>query len=71
MPTPPVEAEQRLDLLLQVSDFAPPAGFAAQAKVADPAVYTQAAADPPAWWADQARERLDWTAPFTETGSTQ
>ena len=66
MPTPPIEAEQRLDLLLQVSDFAPPAGFAAQAKVADPAVYAQAAADPPAWWADQARQRLDWNAPFTE-----
>src|SRR5271170_571919 len=66
MPVLPTEAEQRLELLLQVKDFAPPAGFTAQAEVADPAVYTQAAADPLAWWAAQARQRLDWAAPFTE-----
>jgi len=34
--------------------------------VADAAVYEQAAADPDAWWADQARQRLDWDTPFTE-----
>ena len=55
MPRPPIEAEQRLELLLQVRDFAPPAEFAAQAEVADAAVYEQAAADPKAWWAGQAR----------------
>src|ERR1700683_1339005 len=62
----PTEAEQRVELLLKVKYFAPPAEFTAQAKVADPAVYNQAAADPPAWWAAQARERLDWATPFTE-----
>src|ERR1700684_11284 len=66
MSAPPTEAEQRLELLLEVKDFAPPAGFTAQAKVADPAVYEQAAADPQAWWAGQARQRLDWATPFTE-----
>jgi acyl-CoA synthetase (AMP-forming)/AMP-acid ligase II len=59
-------AEERLDQLLQAPDFAPPAEFAAQAKVADAAVYEQAAADPQAWWADQARQRLDWDTPFAE-----
>src|ERR1700733_8029215 len=66
MPRPPIEAEQRLELLLQVRDFAPPPEFAAQAEVADAAVYEQAAADPKAWWAGQARQRLDWDTPFTE-----
>jgi acetyl-CoA synthetase len=66
MSTPLTEAEKRLELLLQVGDFPPPAGFAAQAKVADAAVYEQAAADPEAWWAGQARQRLDWATPFTE-----
>ncbi len=34
--------------------------------VADPAVYEQAAADLQAWWAEQARQRLDWDSPFSE-----
>src|ERR1700683_1216439 len=66
MPRPPIEAEQRLELLLQVRDFAPPPEFAAQAEVADAAVYEQAAADPTAWWAGQARRRLDGPPPFPE-----
>src|ERR1700738_3106870 len=64
MPAPP--AEERLDQLLQAPDFAPPAEFAAQAKVADAAVYEQAAADPQAWWADRAGQRLNWDTPFAE-----
>ena len=55
----------RLDGLLQVETFPPPAGFAARAQVRDPAVYQQAAADPEAWWATQARERLHWDTPFS------
>ena len=43
---------ERLEGLLQVEKFPPPAGFAARAQVRDPAVYEQAAADPAAWWAD-------------------
>src|ERR1700720_3704507 len=63
---PATPAEERLERLLQAPDFAPPAEFAAQAKVTDAAVYEQAAADPQAWWAGQARQRLDWDTPFTE-----
>src|ERR1700678_4280342 len=66
MSIPAIPAEERLEQLLRVEEFAPPAEFAAQAEVADAAVYEQAAADPQAWWADQARQRLDWDTPFTE-----
>src|SRR5271169_1962584 len=55
----------RLEKLLQVEKFPPPADFVARARVRDPAVYEQAAADPAAWWATQARERLHWEAPFS------
>ena len=57
MSTPATQAEERLELLLQTKDFPPPAEFAAQAEIVDPAVYEQAAADPQAWWAGQARSR--------------
>jgi acetyl-CoA synthetase len=66
MSTPATQAEERLELLLQTRDFPPPAEFAAQAEIVDPAVYEQAAANPQAWWAGQARQRLDWATPFTE-----
>ena len=55
----------RLEKLLQVEKFPPPADFAARARVSDPGVYEQAAADPAAWWATQARERLHWETPFS------
>jgi acetyl-CoA synthetase len=55
----------RLESLLQVETFPPPAGYAARAQVRDQAVYQQAAADPEAWWATQARERLHWDTPFS------
>src|SRR2546429_6237370 len=56
---------ERLEDLLQVETFPPPAGFAARSQVRDLAVYEQAAADPEAWWATQARERLHWDTPFS------
>jgi succinate-acetate transporter protein len=55
----------RLENLLPVEKFPPPSGFAARAQVTDPAVDQQAAADPTAWWAAQARERLLWNKPFS------
>ncbi len=58
MPGPYPKVGDRLEKLLQVEKFPPPAGFVARARVSDPAVYEQAAADPAAWWATQARERL-------------
>src|SRR5580698_4624386 len=60
MSTPAIPAEERLEQLLRVEEFAPPAEFAAQAEVADAAVYEQAAADPQAWWAGQARAGLGY-----------
>jgi acetyl-CoA synthetase len=60
---PPVE--ERLEELLRVEEFAPPPGFAGQAQVRDQALYDRAAQDGPAWWAGQARQRLDWEKPFS------
>ena len=65
MPDPHVPLGDRLEMLLQVEKFPPPADFAARAQVRDAAVYEQAAADPAAWWAAQARERLHWDTPFS------
>jgi acetyl-CoA synthetase len=65
MPRTQSSVEERLEELLQTEEFPPPPEFAARAKVRDQAVYEKAAADGPAWWADQARQRLDWQTPFS------
>src|SRR6266566_7190756 len=65
MPGTQASDEERLEQLLQAGEFPPPPEFAARAKVPDQAVYEKAAADGPAWWADQARQRLDWQTPFS------
>jgi acetyl-CoA synthetase len=49
----------RLDELLEVERFPPPAGFREHAVVRDPSVYEEAAKDRLAWWEKQA-ERLEW-----------
>ncbi len=64
MSAPSQSTSERLDQLRDVEAFPPPADFAAQAKVTDPGSYEQAAADAPAWWAGQARQRLHWQTPF-------
>ena len=46
--------------------FPPDATTAASANV-NAAIYAEAAADPVAFWAKQARERLTWRTPFTKT----
>jgi acetyl-CoA synthetase len=61
MPSP----SERIEQLLDAGPFDPPADFAQHAKVTDPEIYEQAAADPPAWWAEQARQRLEWATPFS------
>ena len=63
MPGPSVE--DRIEQLSAIEAFSPPADFAAQAQVRDPGDYGRAAADGPAWWAEQARQRLDWHIPFS------
>ncbi|MBJ7521456.1 MAG: acetate--CoA ligase [Solirubrobacteraceae bacterium] len=50
---------QRLEELLSVERFSPPAAFTEQALIADDGVHAAAAADPAAWWAEQARA-LSW-----------
>ncbi len=59
--------EQRLTELLEVERFEPPAEFAAEALLSDPAVYAEAAADPPAWWLRQATELLEWAEPPSQS----
>ena len=58
--------ERRLTELLEVERFEPPARFRERARLADPAVYEQAAADPEAWWLRQATELLEWAKPPSE-----
>ena len=65
MPDSHASLGDHLEQLLQVEKFPPSASFAAAAQVSDAAVYEQAAADPVAWWATQARERLHWDTPFS------
>ena len=64
-PSSPSSVAQRIEELLDVATFPPPADFAKHAQVTDPAIYEHAAADAPAWWAEQARARLDWQTPFS------
>jgi acetyl-CoA synthetase len=65
-PSSPSSVAQRIEELLDVATFPPPADFAKHAQVTDPAIYEHAAADAPAWWAEQARARVDWQTPFSE-----
>jgi acetyl-CoA synthetase len=57
---------RRLEELLEIESFPPPEEFARDALLNDPEVYERAAADPLAWWTEQARA-LDWIKEPTET----
>ena len=61
-----LDLEQRLATLLEQPSFAPPEDFVAAAALSDAAIYAEAGADSPAWWAERALE-LDWFEPFTKT----
>jgi acetyl-CoA synthetase len=65
MPGPHSPLGDRLRDLLKEEKFPPPVGFAARALASNSSAYEQAAADPAAWWATQARERLHWDTPFS------
>jgi len=52
--------EQELDGMLKIERFEPPEEFRAAARWSDPKIYEEAAADPVAWWTQQAKELLDW-----------
>jgi len=62
-PTPSPEIE---NLLTEDRTFPPAPAFVAQAN-ATADLYLRAAADPEAFWADLARERIDWMEPFHTT----
>ena len=64
MPRTQSSVEDRLEQLERTETFPPPPDFAEHAQVRDTGIYDKAAADPAAWWADQARQRLDWQTPF-------
>jgi acetyl-CoA synthetase len=55
----------RVEQLLGQERFPPQQEFTAMATENDRTVYERAAADPAGWWAEQARDRLDWDKPFT------
>ncbi|MGK2850414.1 MAG: acetate--CoA ligase [Candidatus Limnocylindrales bacterium] len=62
-PTPSPEIE---NLLAEDRKFAPSAGFSGQAN-ATADLYLRAEADPEAFWAELARERIEWIEPFHTT----
>jgi acetyl-CoA synthetase len=57
---------QRLEELLEVESFPPSEQFARDALLNDPEVYERAAADPLAWWEEQARA-LHWFSDWDTT----
>jgi acetyl-CoA synthetase len=58
------ELERRLEELLGQDRFAPPPSFFTKGPFRDASVHADAARDPDAFWAEQAR-RLHWDVPFT------
>jgi acetyl-CoA synthetase len=52
--------ERELESMLEIEKFEPPEEFRSQATWSDPKVYEEAAADPEAWWMEQAKDLLDW-----------
>jgi acetyl-CoA synthetase len=53
-------------LLDETRMFPPPEAFQREALVSSRAPYDAAAADPDAWWAEQARTLVDWHTPWTQ-----
>jgi acetyl-CoA synthetase len=62
--TDTTQLERELEELLDVEVFEPPEGFREKALWNDPKVYEEAEADWQGWWARQAEELLDWSAPW-------
>ncbi len=60
----PEELERVLADLQKIETFEPPAEFRENARIRDAGVYDEAARDPQAYWAEQARQ-LHWDHPFT------
>jgi acetyl-CoA synthetase len=58
--------EHELDAMLKIEKFEPSDEFRAAARWSDPGIYEEAAADPVAWWTQQAKELLDWDVEPTQ-----
>jgi acetyl-CoA synthetase len=61
---PDDELDSVLEDLQKIEKFDPPPEFRNQAQIRDASIYDQAARDPEAFWAEQARA-LHWDQPFT------
>jgi acetyl-CoA synthetase len=61
------DLERELEAMLEIETFEPPPEFREAARWSDPKVYDEAAADPVAWWARQAKELLAWDVEPTGT----
>jgi len=59
------QIEKEIGELLDQEIFHPPNGFRDKALIADESVYEEAARDPQAWWAEQAKA-LDWFEEWDE-----
>jgi acetyl-CoA synthetase len=55
-----------LEELQEVDRFDPPEEFRSSALVQDRSLHEQAEKDPEGWWAEQARELLDWSEDFDQ-----
>ena len=66
MPENETTAPSLENLLHETRAFPPSPAFAAQAN-AQPSLYAEAEADRLGFWADQARELVSWSTPFTQT----
>ncbi|MFE5293218.1 acetate--CoA ligase [Isoptericola sp. NPDC056618] len=66
MPENETTAPSLENLLHETRAFPPSPAFAAQAN-ARPSLYEEAKADRLGFWADQARELVSWSTPFTQT----
>jgi len=58
--------EQQLKEMLEIERFDAPEHFRERALIQDEAIYDEAESDPPAWWAKQAEELLDWAQPWDQ-----
>jgi acetyl-CoA synthetase len=59
------QIEKEIGELLDQETFDPPDGFRDKALIADESVHEEAASDPQAWWAEQAKA-LDWSKEWDE-----
>ena len=63
--SPRSSVERELGELLDQEIFEPPEEFREKALISDESVHEEAARDPQAWWAEQAKD-LEWFEDFTE-----